>query len=94
MKKYALLPGILFLLFSCRKDKTATTPITESAISKVFENNILTTAYFYSPSKKIERVTYYDDDGLFQFSFLYSYNKDGNVALIIKRFIPGKQKIY
>lgn len=92
MKKYVLLPCVLVLLFSCRKDKEAIAPITESAISKVFENNILTTAYFYSPSKKVERVNYYDDDGLFQFSFLYSYNKDGNIAL--KKQVDIQNKAY
>jgi hypothetical protein len=81
MKKYTLLLSVLFLLFSCRKDKAAIAPVIEPAISKVFENNILTAEYFYSPSKKLDRINYYDDDGLFQFAFLYSYNTDGNVVL-------------
>jgi hypothetical protein len=81
MKKYALLLSVLFLLFSCKKHKETIAPITEPALSKVFENNILQTEYFYSSSKKVERVNYYDDNGLFVFAFLYSYNTDGNVLL-------------
>ncbi len=73
-----LSPCIVF--FSCKKNSTPFLP-KETALSKVFENDILQTEYFYSAERKIERINYYNEAGDFLFAFLYSYNSDGNVVL-------------
>ncbi len=96
MKKKILVSWLLLFsvnsIQSCKRDKEVIAPLSEPALSKVFENNILKTEYFYSSSKKIDRINYYDDNGHFLFAFLYSYNTDGNPVL--KKQVDIQNKAY